>query len=135
MKRIHLIVGLLATLAFVLSGQAMHFHRPKLQTLPDDVHLMYVSRHIYLAGAAMVNVCLGLYLKEQGALWRKAFQRLGSVFVLLSPVFLLLAFVQEPSMGMAGRSWRTQLGLIPLIIGVGLHLVANLAAKSNSAQN
>ena len=83
----------------------------------------------------MVNVCLGLYLKEQSGLWRKAFQRLGSVSVLLSPVFLLLAFVQEPSVGMAGRSWRTQLGLIPLIIGVALHLVANLAAKSNSAQN
>ena len=135
MKRIHLIVGLLAALAFVLSGQAMHFHQPRLQTLPDDVHLMYVSRHIYLAGAAMVNVCLGLYFKEQSASWRKMLQQVGSVFVLLAPVFLLLAFLQEPATGMAGRSWRTQLGLIPLIIGVGLHFVANLAAKSNSAQN
>lgn len=135
MKRIHLMVGLLAALAFVLTGQAMHFHQPKLESLPDDVHLMYVSRHIYLGGAAMVNVCLGLYLKEQGAMWKKLLQRLGSVFVLLSPAFLLLAFLQEPSLGMAGRSWRTQLGMIPLIIGVGLHLVANVGAKPSSAQN
>jgi len=135
MKRIHLIVGLLATLTFVLSGQAMHFHQPKLQALPDDVHLMYVSRHIYLAGAAIVNVCLGLYLNEQSASWRKMFQMIGSMFVLFSPVFLLLAFLQEPSLGIAGRSWRTQLGLIPLILGVGLHFVANVAAKSSSAQN
>ena len=132
MRRIHLIVGLLATLAFVLSGQAMHFHEPKLGSLPGDVHLMYVSRHIYLAGASMVNVCLGLYLKEQCASWRKLSQRLGSVFVLFSPFFLLLAFLHEPSLGMAGRSWRTQIGVIPMIFGVGMHLIANLAVRPNS---
>jgi len=77
MKRLHLFIGLLATLAFVVSGQAMHFHKPQLADLPDDVHLMYVSRHIYLAAAAMVNVCLGLYLREHRETWRRMLQRLG----------------------------------------------------------
>ena len=57
LRRVHLIAGLLATLAFVLTGQWMHRGVPFLKSFPADVHLMYVSRHIYLAGAAMVNVC------------------------------------------------------------------------------
>ena len=134
-KQLHLIVGLLATLAFVISGQAMHFHHPKLAALPDDVHLMYLSRHIYLAAATMVNVCLGLYLKDQSLSWRRGLQRLGSLMTLFSPIFSLLAFLYEPALGIAGRSWRSQLGMIPMIIGVGLHFVANLGAKTNSAAN
>lgn len=135
MKRLHLFIGLLATLAFVITGQAMHFHKPQLAGLPDDVHLMYVSRHIYLAAAAMVNVCLGLYLREHSSTWRRALQSLGSLMVLFSPIFLLLAFVYEPSLGMAGRSWRTSIGLIPMIVGVGLHFVASLGARADSAAN
>jgi len=135
MKRLHLFIGLLATLAFVLSGEAMHFHKPLLAGLPDDVHLMYVSRHIYLAAAAMVNVCLGLYLRQQRPTWRRALQSVGSVMVLFSPIFLLLAFVYEPSLGMAGRSWRTSIGLIPMIVGVGLHFVASVGASADSAAN
>jgi hypothetical protein len=135
MKRLHLFIGVLATLAFVLSGQSMHFHKPQLASLPDDVHLMYVSRHIYLAAATMVNVCLGLYLTEHRSTWRRMLQRLGSLMVLFSPIFLLLAFVYEPSLGMAGRSWRTAIGLIPMIIGVGLHFVASVGAKADLAAN
>ena len=82
MRRLHLVVGLTAVLAFVLTGQMMHFHQPKLGGLPADVHLMFVSRHIYLAGAALVNVCLGLYLKMQGTQWRRLLQHIGSFAVL-----------------------------------------------------
>ena len=130
LKRLHLIVGLLATLAFVMTGQWMRFRVPFLSNLPADVHLMYVSRHIYLAGSAIVNVCLGLYLQLQKTSWRRRLQIVGSVPVLFSPVLLLLAFFQEPALGMAGRSWRTLLGVIPLITGVGLHFVASLGAKA-----
>jgi len=134
MRRLHLIVGLAAVLAFVLTGQMMHFHKPKLGALQDDVHLMFVSRHIYLAGAALVNVCLGLYLRMQKVPWRRAFQMLGSIVVLLSPVFLLLAFLHEPALGIAGRSWRSQLGVIPLVIGVALHFVASIGANGSQCR-
>src|SRR5215831_21241086 len=107
MRRIHLIVGLAAVLAFVITGQVLHFHQLKLAASPADVHLMYVSRHIYLAGAAMVNVCLGLYLHLQKASWRGLLQIVGSIPILFSPVLLTLAFFQESPLGIAGRSWRT----------------------------
>lgn len=40
-----------------------HHNSPTLLLTPD-VRMMYVSRHIYLLGATLVNVVLGLYLRE-----------------------------------------------------------------------
>jgi hypothetical protein len=122
-------------MVFVLTGQALKHHQPAMRTLPDGEHLMFVSRHVYLAAASVVNVCLGLYLTERVRGWRRMLQRIGSAGILAAPVFSLIAFLQEPAMGMAGRSWRGMLGVIPMIIGVGLHFVASLGAKRNLAPN
>src|SRR5262249_1956141 len=135
MRRIHLFVGLAAVLAFVITGQVLHFRQLKLAGSPDDVHLMFISRHIYLAGAALVNVCLGLYLRMEKESWRRGVQAVGSVAILCSPAFLLLAFIHEPALGIAGRSWRSLSGVIPLVIGVALHFVASLGAKSEPEAN
>jgi hypothetical protein len=104
MKRLHYIVGLLGVLAFVLSGQAMRFHKPAMKSLEAGAHMMYVSRHIYILGGALVNVMLGLYLRMESRGWRRNLQLVGSVMLLLSPILLTLAFLQEPEIGMAGRS-------------------------------
>jgi hypothetical protein len=93
--------------------------------------MMYVSRHIYLLGAALVNLVLGLYFRMNPHGWRKALQRIGSPLILLSPVFLLLAFFEEPALGMAGRSWRSFFGLIALFAGVMTHAVASFVRKPN----
>lgn len=104
----------------------MGHHHPKMQLLTADVRMMYVSRHIYLLGAALVNLTLGLYLQLQPAGWRRVMQQIGSVLIVLSVVALLLAFIAEPSLGLAGRSWRSYFGLIGIFAGVMTHLVASL---------
>lgn len=124
MRRIHLTVGLLGVVAFLLTGQFMKHHSPAMLRLTPDVRMMYVSRHIYLLGAALVNVVFGLYLHEGPQGWRKVLQRIGSLLILLSALSLLTAFMTEPSLGMAGRSWRSYFGLIALFAGVMTHLVA-----------
>src|SRR6266446_2535461 len=48
MRRVHLTVGLLGVIAFLITGQVMGHHIPKMQLLTPDVRMMYVSRHIYL---------------------------------------------------------------------------------------
>jgi len=88
--------------------------------------MMYVSRHIYLLGGALVNLVLGLYLREQPSGWRRILQWTGSLLILLSAVSLLVAFLAEPSLGMAGRSFRSYFGLIGLFAGVMTHLVATI---------
>jgi len=126
LRRAHLIVGLLGVVAFVLTGQVMARHVPNIQALSSEVRMMYVSRHIYLLGAALVNLVLGLYLQVQPAGWRRRLQQSGSLLILLSPTSLLLAFVAEPARGMAGRSWLSFFGLIALFAGVMMHFVSSL---------
>jgi len=62
-RRVHLIIGVLGVIAFLLTGQVMKRHHPRMDQLSAEVRMMYVSRHIYLLGASLVNVVLGLYLR------------------------------------------------------------------------
>src|SRR5262245_36226952 len=107
MRRFHLIIGVLGILVFVLSGQVMVRHVPPVSHLAPELRLMYVSRHIYLLGAALVNLMTGLYLQISATGWRRRLQLSSSLLLLLSPVLLALAFFAESPLGLAGRSWRS----------------------------
>jgi MFS family permease len=129
MRRVHLILGLLGVVAFLITGQLLKHHSPPVRMLTPEVRMMYVSRHIYLLGAALVNLVLGLYLREYSPAWRRTLQRIGSVLIFLSVLSLLMAFISEPALGLAGRSWRSYFGLIGLFAGVMTHLVAALTGE------
>jgi len=129
MRRVHLILGLLGVATFLITGQLMKHHNPPVRMLTPEVRMMYVSRHIYLLGAALVNLVLGLYLRDYSPGWRRALQRIGSVLIFLSVLSLLMAFISEPGLGLAGRSWRSYFGLIGLFAGVMTHLVAALTGE------
>ena len=130
MRRVHLILGLLGVITFLITGQLMKHHNPPVRMLTPDARMMYVSRHIYLLGAALVNLVLGLYLREYSPGWRRTLQRIGSVLIFLSVLSLLMAFVSEPALGLAGRSWRSYFGLIGLFAGVMTHLVAAVTGET-----
>src|SRR6266849_4322962 len=131
MRRIHLAIGLLGVIAFLLTGQVMRRHVPNIHSLSAEVRMMYVSRHIYLLGAALVNLVLGLYLQVNPLGWRRVLQGIGSLLIVLSAVSLLTAFMEEPALGIAGRSWRSSFGLISLFAGVMTHTVTGFARKPN----
>jgi hypothetical protein len=130
-RRIHFIVGLLGVIAFVITGQVMARHVPDIHALSAEVQLMYVSRHIYLLGAALVNLVLGLYLRLNASGWRRVLQQIGSLLILLSVISLILAFITEPTPGIAGRSWRSFSGLIALFAGVMVHTETAFAREPN----
>lgn len=129
LRRVHLIVGIAAIVAFLLSGQLLGHHHPSMDQLPAELRMMYVSRHIYLLAGALVNTVLGLYLQLQPSGWRRILQVIGSSFILFSALSLSMAFLTEPPLGMAGRGWRSLIGLIALFVGVMTHLVANVSAR------
>jgi hypothetical protein len=126
MKRLHFIVGLAGLLAFATSGQLMRLHQPAMRTLADGPRLMYLSRHIYLLGASLVNLMLGLYLQMEATNWRRNLQIVGSVLIVISPVLLALAFVSEPEFGIAGRSARSAFGVFTLLGGAIAHFAARV---------
>lgn len=128
-RRAHLVIGIAATVAFLLSGQLLGHHHPRMEQLPAELHMMYVSRHIYLLAGALVNAVLGLYLQLQPSGWRRVLQSIGSILILTSVLLLSLAFLAEPPLGMAGRGWRSLLGMVALFVGVMTHLVASAGAR------
>jgi hypothetical protein len=135
-RRIHLIIGLLGVVVFLLTGQIMRHHVPSMHSLSAEVRMMYVSRHIYLLGASLVNLVLGLYLQMHPPGWRRSLQLFGSSLIALSAVSLLIAFVAEPALGLAGRSLRSYFGLIALFAGVMTHLVASVGrSRIDSTQH
>lgn len=125
LRRVHLIVGIAAIVAFLLSGQLLGHHHPTMEQLSAELRMMYVSRHIYLLTGALVNTVLGLYLQVHSSGWRRVLQVTGSVLVLASVLSLSLAFLTEPPLGIAGRGWRSLFGMIALFFGVMTHLVAS----------
>ena len=131
LRRVHMIVGLLTVLAFVISGQIMAHHKPAMHDLGADVRMMYVSRHVYLLGAALVNLVLGLYLRLKPAGPRRVLQQIGSLLILLSPILLLSAFASEPELGLAGRSWRSLFGVVILFGGTIFHWISMFGSKES----
>jgi len=92
----HRWVGIAAILLFYATGQIMD-HR-NLDQLPVDsaVRLLYRSRHIYLLFGGMVNVAVWMrfILPASGTGSRIAV--VGSLLILVAPVFLACAFFLEP---------------------------------------
>ena len=129
MRRLHLTLGLVGVFVFAFTGQIMRHHNPPMRALSPDVHMMYVSRHIYLLGAALVNLVLGLYFSPFSLTRARIAQQIGSLLLLVAPILLTVAFLQEPAHGLAGRSLRSHLGLYTLFAGSILHTLGFIAER------
>jgi hypothetical protein len=82
MRRLHLSIGLLTLVAFLLSGQFLRYHQPPLSALDPTVRLMFRSRHIYILASALVNLMIGLYMDIHPTGWRGLVRGFGSALLL-----------------------------------------------------
>lgn len=96
MKRLHLWVGALALLAFLLSGQYMDYLEVRRNALGETARVMFRSRHIYLLLAGLVNLGVGAYFSYRGRGWPRGLQLLGSALVVAAPFLMSAAFFAEP---------------------------------------
>ncbi|MGO9255149.1 MAG: hypothetical protein ACLQU1_02435 [Bryobacteraceae bacterium] len=128
MRRIHLSVGVLTVLVFLITGQVMRHHQPPMQSLGDSVRLMFRSRHIYILASGLVNLMLGIYVGQREAGWRRIVQIAGSGFLLVSPALLIVAFFVEPERGFQSEMWWSAAGLYALLAGSMGHVVSAAGA-------
>ena len=91
----HIAVGLLGLLAFVLSGQFMHFAHQHLVGMPDGPRMLYRTGHIYLLWSSLLNLVLGCYGNFSPRRGAYITQILSSLAVMTAPFLLLLAFLTE----------------------------------------
>lgn len=128
MRKVHLSIGLLTVLVFLISGQFLHHHHPPMDSLGASARLMLRSRHIYILASGLVNLTLGLYVRKIAG-GRGVVQAVGSTMLAVSPVLLLVAFILEPPRGFQPEMWWSSLGLYALFGGCMLHLAASAGRK------
>ena len=128
LRMAHLAVGLIAIVAFLITGMLMSAHEPPMMKLAWDQRLLFNSRHIYLMSAGLVNLAMGVHYLLPTARTRHAAAVAGSLLVLGSAVMLFFAFFAEPMAGrLPGR--LSGYGLFALFGGVLLHALASLAGR------
>ena len=130
MRRVHLAVGGLAVMAFLITGQFLRHHSPPMTELGDSVRLLYRSRHIYILAAGLVNLMLGLYGQRHASGWRRVMQAAGSAMLVASPALLMVAFATEPERGFREQMWWSAAGLYLLFGGSMAHLACGGAIKA-----
>ncbi|MBX3702867.1 MAG: hypothetical protein KF822_03765 [Steroidobacteraceae bacterium] len=121
----HLVVGAIAVVAFLITGQVMGRLDPPVADMEWAERLLFRSRHIYILAAGLVNLALGVNYQLPAGAARRGMAVAGSLLVLASALLLFFAFFAEP---MAGR-WPgplSMLGLQAMFGGVLLYTVVNL---------
>ena len=122
MRRIHLISGVVTIIAFLGSGAYLMFAVPQ-SWLDPERHLIYVSRHIYMLGPALVNLLLAVYASPNSFSRIRRLQWAGTVLLVIASILLMLSFVTEP-IGNRGRTIVSALGLFSLWAGAFFHILA-----------
>jgi integral membrane sensor domain MASE1 len=95
MKKIHLVIGTLTIIIFLLTGQYMHHVYNHLQNMADAPRMMYRATHIYILLSGIINLTLGVYLvlPKQGL--KRYIQLLISALILVAPPLLIAGFFYD----------------------------------------
>lgn len=125
MRRLHLILGIILFVIFLITGQFMGADFPDKDVIGQDLRLLMRSRHIYILYCAFLHILLGLYLQVAPGGWRKLLQYAGSLALIISGVLLTWAFVSETYI-YAGFSQISRFGIYTSLSGVGLHAIAGI---------
>ena len=121
MRRLHLVVGLVGVIGFLLTGQYMDRVHDHLRGMDDARRLLFRSTHLYLLFGSLLNLALGLYLSPTTG-WRWSVRTVGSLLVLSTPIFAAIGFFTEPWLSDLDRPY-TRPAAYGALAGMVLHLI------------
>jgi len=133
MRKVHLIFGVLAAIAFLLTGQYMDKYYNHMVGVPDGPRLLYRTRHIFILLSGLVNLAIAAYFTYRRQPLQRTLQVLGSLLILSAPVLFLVAFFYEPKL----NNLRTPLshwGTYAIATGTLLHLLSSAGSLNASAE-
>ena len=128
--RVHSIVGWLSFLAFLASGVYLRLHRPELHAGSPLVRALFRANHLYLLGAALLNLLAARVGPAPGRL-RGRLRGIGSLLLFLAPAALGVAFLREPPQGFDGRSLTT-FGTVLMLAGTLLLALTTPKARDDA---
>jgi hypothetical protein len=95
---------------------------PSPDTMSDHVHMMFVSRHVYVLANGLVHLAPCAYVRPLETRAQRSAQWTGSALLGSSGLLLVTAFVVE-TIGQRPRTIASTYGLHLLPSGVLLHVV------------
>ena len=130
MSWIHLIVGVVVFIVFVVTGRLMRIDFPDKDAIPQELRLLMRSRHIYILFSALIHLSLGLYLQIRPQTWRRILQYVGSIVLIASSSLLIWAFFAE-TFSLQHFSGISRNGIILSLVGIGLHVIGGLSRQKH----
>jgi hypothetical protein len=116
-RTVHASIGVFGVVAFILTGQYMHWFRGQLYGMPDGPRMLYRSAHIYLLSASVANVLLGCYFQPGTDPGVRRLQLFGNVAIAALPMLFATSFFTESESG----------SLLRPISRLGVYLMAGAA--------
>jgi hypothetical protein len=129
MRRLHLIVGALLFIAFIVTGRLMRHDFPDKEIIDQEFRMLMRSRHIYIFFSAMINLALGLYFTAERRPLSRAFQYLGSAFLVGSGALLVWAWAAETYF-VHHYSDLSRQGIYTALVGVIIHVIASISGRT-----
>jgi hypothetical protein len=129
MHRLHFLVGLAATAAFLATGLYMFFSYNHLYDLDASKRLLFRSSHIYILFAALLNLVVAANGVSGPSGWRAGFSRVGSALLLIAPALCILAFFRVPWLTGLARPYALS-AVISSLAGVRCHVMSGLPRRS-----
>lgn len=132
-KKIHLMIGVLSVVIFLLTGQYMRHVIHGAMEQSDRLRFSTRAIHVYILMAALLNLSLGSYFRMSADRWRARLQMIGSSLIIVATVILIGAFFYEPKDGI-DRPFTT-LAMIASLTGAAFHVLSTLKNEaSNESQ-
>jgi hypothetical protein len=136
LRRLHLGLGVVTLVAFVLTGQYMDRFLNHLHGMSDGPRMLYRTAHIYLLFSGLLNVLAGIYFVPARAGWRRVLQGIGVLMLLSAPLFFAVGFFREGPRSLAegtlARPFARQ-GIYACAAGVLLQWVGRRAQRTPPA--
>jgi hypothetical protein len=132
LRRVHLVGGAIALVAFALSGQYIRYVYAHNESVEAATRLMFRSAHIYVLYGALLNVVVGAYLRPVAASHIRRVQIVGSIGIASVPVLLLASLLVESQDAVQFRPIAVAAIYVSLAGGL-MHLAASLGGKVHDA--
>jgi len=126
--RLHLYLGIVIIIIFLLTGQYMHHNYNHLQDMEMMNRALFRAGHLYILLFGLIHVALGSSFKIAEKVIFKNIQRVASLVMYIATFFVIYGFFTELPTDQIERP-LTRISLYLIFLGVGIHGIISLIRK------
>src|SRR5438552_675417 len=130
MRKVHLIFGVLAAIAFLLTGQYMDKYYNHMVGVPDGPRLLYRTRHIFILLSGLVNLAIAAYFIYRRQPLQRTLKLIAICFALSGGTGLIYEVLWARMLGLVFGATTVAISAVLAAFMGGLALGSWLAANS-----